>query len=544
MRSRWKKLCLWAASVLSLTLAVGPVRAQFGSLPPPAAEPGPGPTEPPFSMRDDGRPNAFTNLMDVRTKNSEPYLPTFIRRGVDRIRPGLIFPVLTPARAAEFPNPAQESNEPVSPFMTREEGVSNAFTELRDPRWRGPISNAIGGTRLLFTELFNPPPQVFNTHIVNIRGEAIFWRVPNGPIAVPTVTTTATPTLANRGQLGDPNTVILLGAGNVIDYGVIPGYRLSADVTTLYTPPIQVSGFSLQRTTTLFSAGSLTNPTQTLAVPYQDVDPRFIIPGTQTGLETAQLISIPIGNAIGAQGGTIAVTSSMSLWGIDGDVFFPLGESDVLGLRVSLGYKHLSFRENLQVNTSSGGLVGGTQFNGFRMPNGIFFNTTNDTFETTNSLDAGTIGLRGALGRERWSLIADTKFGIGPSKHTLNIEGITTLIPTAGGASQTSNGGLFALSTNSGFQSITALSLTFEASLALSYQVNQAIRLYGGFNYMWWNFVARPGDFVNHLLDARQIPTSGSYQTGLNYNGPAPVTSVTIRDLSVYGLFVGMEIGF
>ncbi len=556
MRSGWKKLCQLAISVLSLTFAPMAAQAQFGlgggafsQLPPPPAQSlrgmESGPKDPPFTMRDDGRPNAFTNLMDVQTRDSLPILPPFFKRSADRLRPGIIYPVLTPGRSAEFPNPGTLTDEPATAFTTREEGVANAFTEVRDARWNGPFTRTLQGTRLLFTELFNPPPQVFDTHIVNLRGEFLNWAITPGPVAVPLVTTNNAPTIASFGQLGDPNTTILLNSGDIANYGSIPGFRLSAEVATLYTPPIELSGFSLDRTITLFSGGSLTNPTQLLAMPFQDINPVFIIPGTTSGLETAHVVAIPVGSAVGAQGGTIDITSSMSLWGIDANVWLPICETDVIGLKVMAGYKHMTFRENIRIFTQSGGLIGGTQFNGFLLPGNTFLNQTTDTFETVNYFDGGHIGIRGMLKLQRWALIADGKFGVGSSKYELNINGTTVLVPLAPNrATQSANGGIFALETNSGTSSIASLSLTFEASVALSYQVNQAVRLYGGFNVLNWNLVARPGDYINSVIDARQVPSSASFVTGVAYTGPPPVTSVTTRSLTVTGLFLGIEIGF
>ncbi|MSU78745.1 MAG: hypothetical protein EXS16_11710 [Gemmataceae bacterium] len=557
MRSRWKKLCQWAISILSLAFAPMSAQAQFGlgggtysQLPPTPAhslrgEAPPGPNDPPpFTMKDDGRPNAFTSVMDVQSHDSLPLFPPFFKRGVDRLRPGIIFPILTPARTAEFPNPAEESNEPVSPFSMREEGVANAFTKLKDPRWRGPATQALHGTRSLFTELFNPPPQLFSSHIINLRGEFLYWRFTNGPIAVPLVTTNNNPTIASVGQLGDPATTVLLNSGNIVDYGVVPGLRLSAEVTTFFTPPIELSGFTFERTQTLFSGGSLTNPAQLLAIPYQDIDSRFIIPPTTIGSETAQVISIPIGSAVGAQGGTIDITSNLVFWGIDAKVYLPLGESDLIGLRLSVGYKHMTLRENIRIFTQSGGVVGGTQFNGFRLPDGIFSNTTTDNFETTNNFDGGTIGLRGTLNRQRWSLNADVNFGFGPSTYDVNINGNTVLVPVIENrATQSADGGILALHSNSGITSVSALALTFEASVGLSFQVNQAIRLFGGFNYLWWSPIARPGDYINNTIDARQIPSSASFSP-VPYNGPAAIGSVTQRDLRITGAFLGVEIGF
>src|SRR5262249_37918501 len=145
-----------------------------------------------------------------------------------------------------------------------------------------------------------------------------------------------------------------------------------------FIPPIELTGFSISQSATLFSAGSLTNPTY-LAIPFQDVSDAFLIPGSNgVGTETAAVVSIPIGTVFGGLGGTISINSTLSFWGVEANTFIPLIDGDDFHLNAILGYRRMQLNESLTVTTVSGGQLGGTPFNGFTFPAGIFETVTAD----------------------------------------------------------------------------------------------------------------------------------------------------------------------
>src|ERR1051325_11462602 len=138
MRRWWKTLAVLAGGVLCLggflssAHAQGPLAGLFHKAP--DGGHGKGPPDEPFTLTDRGEPNAFTTLMDVRPRYQAPALSRSLRCNLDSLRPGIIFPTITPAVPADFPNPACPSNEPVPPWSVREEGMPNAFNELAGPR--------------------------------------------------------------------------------------------------------------------------------------------------------------------------------------------------------------------------------------------------------------------------------------------------------------------------------------------------------------------------------------------------------------------------
>ncbi|HZZ80339.1 MAG TPA: BBP7 family outer membrane beta-barrel protein [Gemmataceae bacterium] len=428
-----------------------------------------------------------------------------------------------PGVPADFPNPAAPSQEPVSPFTIKDEGMPNAFTECETrPRSTAPYA-------------------------LTFRGEYIGWNLQKGPLSVPLVSTTSNLAPGSFGQLGSSNTSILVPAGtSAIDYGSwAPGFRLTAGVAIGYLPPIELSGFSIQRTANIFNGGSLSNPTQFLAFPFQNVAPNFLFPGTAgVGTETAAVISIPVGSIVPAQGGTINISSDLSFWGFEANAFLNLCETDVFHIDLIGGYRHLHLSENLNYLTQIGGAGGAILFNGQIQPATVFSSTTQDLFASNNSFDGGQVGFRGVLNMGRWALFSDIKCAMGNTNERIDISGSTTLNQNiAGRTSQTTPGGLLAQGTNSVIRSGNEFAFVPEANISLSFQLHDSVRFFGGYDVLYWSRVARPGDYVSNLIDARQVPTSGSFATGVSYNGPfAP--ALQQRGFLAQGFFIGMEIGF
>jgi hypothetical protein len=552
---RWRTaLAIMTGILLSLGGAPSFAQAQFsfgagrdpsGLDPNCPAPPHAPPKESPFSMTDSGQPNAFTSLLDVRQRRFDPVFMHFNRTYRGGILPGIFHRTPTAATPADFPNPMQASTEPVSPWTVREEGMPNGFTELCDPKPR-PGMHFLHGTRLLFTEMLEPCPQVMPPWCLTFRGEYLGWRVSNGPSSAVLLTTNNNPTLAELGQLDSPRTSILVDSGDdTFDYGTMPGYRLTMGLSIGYLPPLEVSGFSFRRRAVAFEGGSQTNPDQLLAIPFQDVQPGFIIPGTGVGTERSLVVALPLNSIIGGQGGTVSIASSLNFWGIEALTALPIGCSDCWKVDFLLGYRHLQLNERIDINTLNGGQVGSVIFNGIFLPQGLFGVSTSDRFATTNRFDGVQLGVRSALTSGRWSLLGDAKVAIGMSAHSLNVQGSSTLFELVPGRSaQTVPGGILALPSNSGTATLSTPNFAPEFNVSLSYRATSNCRFFVGYNFLYWNRVIRPGDYISNLIDARQIPTDVFFTPGVVYGGPNRTTALQRRDFTAQGIFLGMEIGF
>jgi hypothetical protein len=415
-------------------------------------------------------------------------------------------------RSAEFPNPAQPSQEPASPFSIRDDGMPNAFTELIDPR-----------------------PRVLNPYTATFRGEFLTWWISKGPINADLVTTTTNPA-KEIGALGQPNTQILLPASaGAIDYRALYGFRASMGLALGCIPPIEVSGFSFNRNFTVFEAGTSDLKGPFLARPVQVVN---VLAAPSIGQESASVIRIP-----GALNGMISVESRLSLWGIDVNTFYNCIDCDNCKLDLMLGYRHIDLYESFDISTHSGGIAGKVIFGGATFPSG-FSTSVLDVFRARNSFDGGQVGLRGIFTVDRVSLFSDIKCALGNTYHTLSIEGNTTLNqPVPGRPTQTLPGGLLALPSNSGIISKNEFSVVPEANVSLSFQLGQHIRIFGGCSVLYWSSVTRPGDSVNNIIDARAVPTLSTFNSKVA--GIAPrIPAMSLRDFWAEGVFAGIEFGF
>ena len=86
-------------------------------------------------------------------------------------------------------------------------------------------------------------------------------------------------------------------------------------------------------------------------------------------------------------------------------------------------------------------------------------------------------------------------------------------------------------------------SLIPETNVSLSYQATQHIRLFGGYNFLYWTNVIRPGDYLNNQVDSRQIPTDQNFINGFQATRNPPISHV-MHNFYAHGFHAGFEIGW
>jgi hypothetical protein len=414
-------------------------------------------------------------------------------------------------KPAEFPNPGIPSQEPVSPFSLRDDGAPNAFTELCDNR--RPRSPSIV-----------------------LRGDYLGWWVQRGPISTPLATTTSNfPT--EIGALGEPNTVVLVpGNSTAIDYGYLSGIRLAAGIAPGFLPPIEVSGFWFNRNFNVFNGGSFNADGQYLARPIQLVD---VAGGLGSGLNTVEFVNVP-----GFAAGQLDVISRLSFWSIDTNVFFNFADNGTIRMDLMLGYRHTELYEGLEINSRITGVNSNVNFGGGSFPTG-FSTLAHDRFNAQNAFDGGQIGLRTILEcSPQCKIFLDAKFALGVTNQWSVIDGVSTLYPNAEGSAATSlPGGIQALPSNIGVRSNREFSFIPEANLSFSYQWTQHLRVFGGYNILYWTNVVRPGDMIPGAVDSRQVPTDQNFISTSRPSVPGAPQFLQ-RQFFAHGFHVGVEIGF
>lgn len=130
-----------------------------------------------------------------------------------------------------------------------------------------------------------------------------------------------------------------------------------------------------------------------------------------------------------------------------------------------------------------------------------------DQFATTNNFYGGQVGATTRYQRDKWSVDLRTTVALGVTHEELTIAGGQNRAPLLGGGSFTAVGGLLALpGTNIGRYQRDVLSVVPEIGINVGYQVTPKWRALCGYNFLYWNNLARPGDQIDTTVDVTRIP--------------------------------------
>lgn len=382
-----------------------------------------------------------------------------------------------------------------------------------------------------------------------VKGELLYWMFGAQNIATPLVTTVSPQSAINLsnnfGAISQPNTVILVGPGP-LETGVIGGGKVTIGAVPFELFPAEMSGFWLNRNQRVFSA-------QTSGLQGSNL---FARPILQTNVVNAQGIPqegvVLVGgpdqsNSAPGFGGAIDIDVRSNMWGFETATYVPIGASDSLFFDVILGYRHTELNESLEITNylSSVNPAFVIPFNGdpLGFPPG-FTTVAYDNFSTDNKFNGLQFGARTVLGMRRLGLIFDAKVALGATNMNLNIYGNSSLIgPNAALRGITTvPGGVLALPSNSGEQSVTQFTYMPELAAHFVLKLTRNIRLTATYSAMYWSTVVRPGNHVDSIVDTREIPTSFSFVP--NFVGTNPARRFVETDFFAHGLAVGLWIGF
>ncbi len=431
--------------------------------------------------------------------------------------------------------------QPGMPQHVMPQPVSAAAYGQQAPRYQ------IGGDPNAFNDgVYNAAPQPYR---VKLSGEYLWWRIGQANINTILVTTTNTPVFdTNAGQLDQPDTIVLFGPQEY-SYGLLNGGRVTGGVALGFLPPLEVSGMWINQSPTLrlFAAssdGSAGSPV--LSRPFLDVSQ----PGpVGTGQEQVLSSGFP-----GLLAGDIGATASGSLWGIEANFVCNLLGSDTLSIDLILGYRHANLSEDFNMFSRTAPVAAGVNipFNAVNQVGfGQGFSTlVFDNFSTRNQFNGGTIGVRGFVGGRWLQGEIDLKLAIGSTSAQLNVSGESILLDPSFPvrAPVTEPGGMLAVKSNSGTFERNEFSVIPEVTGKVALQITRNLRIFSTYNVFYWSDVARPGDQLSNIIDARQIPTHVAYDPRVKNGGPnvtvPPQPAINFRDFWGYGFGFGVEIGF
>ena len=351
-----------------------------------------------------------------------------------------------------------------------------------------PPGGVVPGGTTLFNNAVPVDPYQFW-----VSAEYLWWRLKDD--TVPALVTTG-PATFPVGFLGNPGTRVLFGGD--MDRGTLNGVRVRAGMwlDECRTFALEVSGFCLQNdeNTTAFNSAQF----PVLARPFTDVNP---------GGPNSEFLSFP-----GLATGTVSVTNELNKFrGATLAARCPICVSCNYGLSGLVGLQCLNLEETLTIVETPVG----SPNNPFPGGAGTQFIAT-DRFRTENQYCGAFVGLNGYYNHGCWVFGAYGTFGAGCNRQTVDISGSLVTIP-AGGTASVQPGALLALpGRNIGSWDNNEFSTASELGVTVGYQITSNIQIFGGYSFLYWTNVVRPGSEIDPVLDTTRIP---------NFGGTAPTSA-------------------
>jgi hypothetical protein len=348
------------------------------------------------------------------------------------------------------------------------------------------------------------------------RSEFLAWW-PRGFATPPLLTTSPTGTDPSQaGVLGAPGTSVLLG-GDDLGGGFRPGERITfgAWLCSRQTLGIEASYLQINRQTEFLNTSGVTTPI--LARPFFN---------TQAGQQDAQPVNSP-----DLQSGTFssAVATELQV----AEVLFRKNLNRQPGFAVDLlaGYRYQQLEDHLAVYDTL--TFSGTQ-SGY--PAGSVVQQS-DIFNTRNVFQGGEVGMSTSLHYQRWSIDSLLKIGVGQTHTRVTIAGATTTtIP--GQSATVLPGGFLALPSNMGTFDSNQFSVVPDLGLTLGFDLAPQLRATIGYEAVYWNNVARPGDQIDPNIDPLQFPPPATTTS------TRPAFMLHTSDYWTQGLNLGLDLRF
>jgi len=253
------------------------------------------------------------------------------------------------------------------------------------------------------------------------------------------------------------------------DYGMQLGGRLTfgmwADEARKWG--FELSGFALQKKSDRWS-GAWTGVGESVAFSIYDV---------ASSNEDAWWIAFP------GMPGTISISSSSQLWGVEGSGLVNLKRTDNLSLDASFGVRHLNLSEDFIVGSTSLFSVPG-------LPAEDWWQK--DTFEAQNRFFGAKLGLRFNLTAwERLLVNVEPSVALGANDESLRIRGATRVNDLSGPS------GFLAMITNIGDYSKAKFAVVPEIKVGLGCKITKNLSFMANYNFLYASNVVRPGSQVS-----------------------------------------------
>jgi hypothetical protein len=385
-----------------------------------------------------------------------------------------------------------------------------------------------------FGNVCKPPPC---RPMIIVGAEAVFAIANRAPLAAPLVTTSVTTDPnASLGGLGQPGTAILNGA-SPIDYHTYNGVRGTAAIDLQdrcwWLLPFEFSIlYASANTNNLYNSDPFGSPVITR--------PIF---ATNLGVETGYLSAFP--NLI--KGGA-EVSSSSRVWGLEGNFIghtlawdYVDGQSTAFSF--TAGVRYMTLNEGIQIFSTATAIDPAlvTVFGGQPFDSG---STTyvNDQFATRNHFCGAQVGGRYEYQYGPFFVNLDGKIAFGGTDEVVEINGVSAVKDPVTGAAQMAMGGIQAVASNSGRFVHTVFAYLPEGNVKVGVDLGRYCRFDVGYDLMYLSNVVRPGDFISHAVDTRQVPTDVAFSP--NTIGNAPIVTFRSTDFWMQSFMIGLTISY
>lgn len=342
----------------------------------------------------------------------------------------------------------------------------------------------------------------------------LLWWIKSGPLPVP-LATTGNPNDLSPGALGQPGTQVLDG-GSGVSYGTFNGGRATIGgwLDDNQFIGIEGSGFLLEQRVNRFDAVSNPGGLPPIYVPI--FRPDTTPPGEG---------SITIADPFARVSGGVSIASSSQLWGAEANGLMNVYRGPGFSFDLIAGFRYLDLSERLEMSTIS------TDF-----PHDSSIGTVDD-FRTRNQFYGGQLGGRFGFRFGNVSLDAICKVALGANHELVQTSGFSAV--SGAGAPVTPgiySGGIFTAPSNIGTQNMNQFAVVPQLGLKLGWDIRPSVRLLAGYDFLYWNQVARPGSQIDHVVDTTQL-----------LGGPAasqPVPQFNRTDFWAQGVSLGLEIRY
>lgn len=342
------------------------------------------------------------------------------------------------------------------------------------------------------------------------RAEYLLWWI-EGMDTPPLVTTSPVGTPAEQAGVL-PNAQILFGDEPIANGAQSGGrFTLGAWLDECECWAIEGTAMVLERAGTRFSAS--TDDFPILARPFTDVTDGL------PGVQASTLVGFP-----DQVTGSIEGRTSTSALGAEANVRKSLWNDPCRRFDILVGYRFFRLNDGLRIDENT-------------LDADEAQIRTVDVFNTENRFHGGQIGAMYEIKRGCWSLEILGKLAYGGMSQEAEIYGSTTLNPGQD-QSDRQDGGVLALSSNSGLRRKTDFSLIPELNLNLRRQVGCHGALFVGYTFMLVTDVARAGDQIDPRIDTDLFPPP------VGDGGSFPAFTFHTSDVWLQGLNFGFETRF